>query len=263
MKRTLSAVALVAASSFAFDQYAPIAPKTIEVDLGYGYAAGTGYYDVDGEKQDLEGSPAVQTPSLQIKYGIIPGLDIEASAAFELDNEDASPTGEAVSGLTQPEIGVKYGHPEIGAGAFVNVIIPAGGKDIVGDEPSTTIELGGIYNKVFGQVGVNAIASYGLQLENADKYKQDVISVLAQGQYNVNEQVGPYLAVGFDKALEASFDGESVKDSDSQLLTVIPGLNYKANDKISAELSVPVTVMGKNAGAGWGIAAGFYYTIGL
>jgi len=260
MKRTLSAVAVAAVSSFALDQYAPLAPKTLEVDLGATYQSATGYYDVDGKKQDIEeGSPAITTPNLQLKYGIIPGLDLEVAAAYQMNNKDAGD----ISGLDQPEVAVKYGHPELGAGAFVNVVIPAGSKDIVGDAPTTTIELGGLYNKVFGKVGINALASYNLMLENKDKYKQDGISVLAQGQFNVNDQIGPYLAVGFEKALEAKFDGESITDSDNQLLLVAPGVNYKANDAISAELNVPVTVMGKTNGAFWGVSAAVYYSVGL
>mgnify|MGYP000968991856 FL=1 len=60
-------------------------------------------------------------------------------------------------------------------------------------------------------------------------------------------------------------DGEALDESAGYLLTLKPGANIVINEQMAAELTVPVTVMGKNqfGKASWGIYAGFYYTLGL
>ena len=261
MKRTLSAVALATVSTFAMDQYAPVAPNTIDAGLSYQYISVTGNYDVDGTKQDVPSgySPAINAPGLRLKYGIMPGLDAELALNYMMYNKDAGD----VSGLNRPEIGVKYIHPEIGAGGYLNIVLPVGSKDIVGDAPTTTIEVGGMYVKSFGQIGVNAALGYDFMLENDDKVKQDEISALLQGQFNVNEQIGPYLAAEFTKTLEAQYDGEGIPDTDGYLLTIVPGIKSKPVENVSAELYVPITVLGKNAIAAWAIGANVSYSIGL
>ncbi|MCB9495901.1 MAG: hypothetical protein H6686_03335 [Fibrobacteria bacterium] len=275
MKRTSSLAALsalaVTSPSMAFDVYLPVAPKTIEADLMFTHQAALGSYDMDGKKQDLPSgvSPALETPSLQVKYGIMDGLDAGFQLDFGMYNKDMGKKfnettfeSEAVSGLEAPSVFVKYAHPEFGAGAFVNVGLPMGSEDIVGKKPATAIEGGLIYGKTFGQVVVNATASYTFNTE-VEKVKQDAMEVKAQGQFNVNEQVGPYLGLDYSMDFEETVDGTATKDSDSYLLTVYPGTNYKINDAFAAEIAVPVTVMGKNDGALWGVYAGVYYSIGL
>lgn len=269
MKRTLSAVALATASTFAFDQYLPVAPKALETDVMYSYTANTGGYDPDGKKQDFEDlSPAVQAPSLALKYGIIPGLDAELALAYSLKNKDAGD----VSGLDRPQIAVKYAHPELGVGGFVNVSVPVGSEDIVSKDPITTIAGGAIYGKAFGQVKVNAFAQYVFNTEAKEtdeftgttiKTKQDNYEVYAQGQYDVTPQIGPYLGVDYAGYLEKQYDGEGAPDSDGYLLTLKPGANYVINDKFAAEATVPVTVLGKSQPATWGVYVGVYYTLGL
>lgn len=259
MKRTLSVVAFAAVASFAFDQYAPVAPKTLQAGVSYGYTAFTGEYDADGEKQDYDTDPAANAPGLRLKYGIIPGLDAELALDYVMLNEDAGD----VSGISKPEIGVKYVHPEIGAGGYLNVVLPVGSEDIVGDDPNTTIEVGALYVKSFGQFAVNALAGYDFMLENDAKLKQDVIKAMLQGQFNVTEQVGPYLAAEFDKALEAQYDGEGIPESDGYVLAIVPGVNVKPVEKVDVELYVPFTVMGQTARAAWGIGANVSYSLGL
>lgn len=258
--KKISALALFAATgAFAFDYTLPVAKGTLEGDVMFGRNAGTGYYDDDGENQDISGSPAVMTPALQVKYGIMDGLDVSLQLDYEMRNEDAGD----VSGIDRPDLGVKYVVPDLGVGGFLNVSLPFGSEDIAGDEPATTIFGGVLYGKTFDKIEVNAAAGYAFNTEDGAKEKQDEIDIYAQGQYNVNEMVGPYLGIGFDKTLEKQVDGNGVDKSSGYLLTLKPGANVTLNDKMACELSVPVTVMGANNPAAWGIAAGFYYSIGL
>ncbi|HQF53744.1 MAG TPA: hypothetical protein PK208_01365 [Fibrobacteria bacterium] len=215
-------------------------------------------YDDEGEKFEFNGSPAVMMPGLQVKYGIIDGLDVEVALAYAMKNEDAGD----VSGLAKPEIGLKYVAPDLGVGGFLNVELPFGSEDIVGENPQTKIQGGVIYGKAFGQIAVNALAGYVFETEEKDlKSKQDALEIYAQGQYNVNEMIGPYLGVEFFKTFDAQYDGETVEESAGYLLTLQPGVNVTIDANMAAELSVPVTVMGKSNPAAWGIAAAFKYSI--
>lgn len=263
MHRKLSQALLAAATApFAFDVYLPLEPRTLETDLGYEIGFGIGGYDADGAFQDAgDASPMTQAPSVQVKYGILPGLDVEAAASLELRNEDAN-EGTAVSGLSQPELALKYVHPELGLGGFVNVAFPVGSEDIVGDEPATGITLGVIGGKTFGQIAVNAYAGYVYTTE-VESWKQDELTTYAQAQYNLSEMVGPYLGLAWDKGLEGTWDGDARPESVWWILTANPGANFVFNDRLSAEASVPVTLAGNNVDASWGLFAGVYYTLGL
>jgi len=269
--KKLTALALLAISggAFAFDQYLPVAPNKLEADLEFNYITPTGSY-VGTDKVSATGSPNEMAPALQLKYGIIPGLDVEAYVEYDIYNKDAgfgyddNGDPKAVNGLGRPQLAIKYAHPELGIGGFVNVALPLGSKDIVGDKTPTQIMGGIIYGKTFNQIVVNAFADYQYNTENAAKIKQDAIEAYAQGQFNVTPMVGPYLGVDFLKTLNASMDGTSFDPSIAgYLLTLKPGANLTINDKFAAELTVPVTVMGKNAGTYWGIYVGAYYTFAL
>ena len=260
MKKLVTLALLAATGSFAFDQYLPVAKGKLETDVMFGYSSMSGFYDADGEKQDVPSgySPAVMTPALQLKYGIIDGLDVSLAVNYAMYNEDAGD----VSGLGAPELAVKYVVADLGVGGFLNLTMPFGSEDIVGEEPGMGIMGGVIYGKTFGQVVVNALAGYEFNTENGAKMKQDNLSIYARGQYNVTPMVGPYLGVDFNKSFDMKYDGEAIDETAGQLLTLKPGANIVINEQMAAELTVPVTVLGKNNTASWGIAAGFYYTLG-
>lgn len=263
MRRNLPATVLATATaSFAFDVYLPLAPRTLETDLGYEIAFTLGGYDTDGNFQDVgDASPVTQAPSVQVKYGLLPGLDVEVAASLEMRNEDAN-DGTAASGLSQPEFALKYVHPDLGLGGFVNVAAPFGSRDIVGEEPATAITVGVIGGAEFDQLAVNAYGGYVYTTE-VEKGKQDELTAYAQAQYNVSDLLGPYLGLAWDKGLEGTWDGERRPESTWWILSANPGANFVFNDRLSAEASVPFTLAGNNVEAGWGLYAGVYYTLGL
>lgn len=268
MKKIASLAVLAAASgSFAFDQYLPLSKGKLETDVMYLHTGYLGGYDADGKKQSGDNSPTAEAPSLQVKYGIIDGLDVEVYVEYDINNPDVE-GADKVSGLARPQLAVKYAHPELGLGGYLNVAIPVGSKDIVGEEPPTTLFAGIIYGKTFGPAVVNTYAEYQFNTE-VEKFKQDAVHAYLQGQYNATDKIGPYLGVDYLQVLEASYDGEAVSKSGGNLLTLKPGANVILNDKMALEFTVPVSVMGKSgemgymAPASYGVYAGFYYTIGL
>jgi len=208
-------------------------------------------------------------PALQIKYGIMDGLDVELWAAFEIPNKDAGGTG----GFARPQLAVKYVRPEVGLGGFLNASLPAGSEDVVGTEPITTIQAGLLYGKTFGSVVANALASYQYNTQDDTflKLKQDAVEVFVQGQYNFVPNIGPYLGLDFIKTLELKQDGKSRSNTDGYLLTIKPGIIWLLDESRSFEANLPVTVLGKRSTpfvapqtlAMWGIYACFKFSLGL
>lgn len=285
---TLSVLA-ASASVFAWDEYGALGAKKLEIDAMLNYTSYTGAYDEDGKKQDnpSDYSKTVISPVLGLKYGIIDGLDVElavpyVSASMEFGDED-----ESVSGLDRTNIGLKYTHSS-GFGGFVAVDLPFGSEDIAGEEPSTTIYAAAQYTKTFGKIALCDFVMYKTTLEQDDAKPADMLDIYVKPQYNVTDKIGPYVGIDYtfnvgkskelvdptegmsdDELLAAALAGADLEpkveevDPETSVLTVKPGINYLVNDAIGLEANVPVTVLGKNSDATWGIYAGFYYTIGL
>ena len=262
MKKTLLAAAVLALTSgaFAYDEYGTVAKGKTEVDVMYTHTFGMGNYDADAKKQDAEGSPASYNPSLQIKYGIIDGLDVELSANYLIYNKDAGD----VSGLNKPQLDVKYVHA-LGFGGLIGVDLPFGGKDIVGENPVAALRVGPVLSKTIDKVNLNGWALVTVNFEDKDKNKAaNALDVYFKPQYNFNDKVGAYLGLDYQKSIGDAqsvdpIDGSTVSnDPKSYLFTVKPGVNYTINGTYSAELNVPVTVLGQNSTATAGVYVGFY-----
>jgi len=256
MKRSLSLVGIVSIGGFAMDQYIPVPAKSLQVDVSYSHITPTGGYDQGNGKQKFGPglSSSFEDPSLQVKLGILPGFDLEVQSDYIV--------GSDASGLARPTIGIKYAHPKIGAGAFLDVSLPVGGEEIVGSGPTTSFFAGALYDKVFGKFGVNAVAGYQYSLPVTD-IKQDEIHVLAQGQYDVDDHFSPYLAIAFSQALQAYNGGTGIKNSDGNSLTLTPGVNFKVSDKWTAEFGLPLAVMVNNALSESGFFGALKYRVGL
>lgn len=261
MKKTLiSALLALSAGAFAYDEYGTVAKGKTEVDVMYTHMFGTGYYDADAKSHSIDESPAIMTPSLQVKYGIIDGLDVELGGSFVVKNKDAGD----VSGLDKPTLDVKYVHA-LGFGGLIGVNLPLGSEDIVGTDPTLALRVGPVLAKTIDKVVLNGWALYTLNFEDKDKIKAaDGLDVYFKPQYNVTDKIGPYLGIDYQTSIGKNqyvdeFTGETVKeDPKSYLVTLKPGVNYVIDGTYSAELNVPVTVAGQNNGASVSVYVGFY-----
>lgn len=266
MKKAIAMMSLaMAGTSFGVDEYLPIEAGKLEVDVAYGLKSATGSYNEDGDKQDMpDGSSAMEhLIPLQLKYGIIPGLDVEVVWAFKM-NEKEQPDVSA-SGLDQPEIALKYALMDVGAGAYVNFIAPfATGDWADPDSPPMALALGAVYTKLFvPQFNLTAMAQYRLNFEGENKIKAgNVLTVYAKPEFRFNEFGGAYLGLKYDMNGESELDGTSRKD-DGYLITLLPGWNATWLPNVSTEVNVPYTIMGNNTAASWGINASVYVTVGL
>lgn len=223
MKRAIAiAVMGLAAGAFSWDEYGPVATGKTEVDVM--------------ASQDFTGEATY--PSLQVKYGIIDGLDVEASAFYV--------SSDLASGVGAPNLAVKYVHPELGLGAFVGVDFPVGSEEVVGTDPKTIVYPSLLISKVLGPVALNAWAMYAFPTDEFDNGK---IDLYLKPQYNVTDKIGPYLGLQMYK----------YKDIDP-FYVAKPGINYIVNEMISLEanyaLTIPTAEGLENSNAGY---AGVYF----
>lgn len=261
MKKTLiSALLALSAGAFAYDEYGTVAKGKTEVDVMYTHMFGTGYYDADAKSHSIDESPAIMTPSLQVKYGIIDGLDVELGGSYTSSNKDAGD----LSGLNKPQLDVKYVHA-LGFGGLIGVDLPFGSTDMVGENPTVALRVGPVLAKTIDKVVLNGWALYTLNFEDKDKNKSaDGLDVYFKPQYNVTDKIGPYLGIDYQTSIGKSkfaFGDESIEvDPKFYLVTLKPGVNYVINETYSAELNVPVTVAGQYAEnkASVSVYVGFY-----
>ena len=270
MKKKILAVTLgLVSAGFCVNEYMPVEKGKLEIDGGYSFAKITGFYDEDGEKQDLANGvdPTLHGLPLQLKYGIFPGLDVELAWTGIIGNEAAGDLG----GFAQPEIALKYGMADIGAGAFVNLTLPfvTGNLDTP-DDPAMGVSLGAVYGNRFGDFRATGMAAYKLNFENKDKFKDgNVLTVYLKPEAMWTEFIGTYLGLRYEMFGESESAGNGAKD-DGYLLSVAPGLNAQLLPNLAYEVNIPITVMGKSNSpiinpnpSSWSIWASVYYTLGL
>lgn len=267
MKKGIALLSMsLASAAFAVDEYLPIEAGKIEVDVGYSFAGFSGMYDEDGEKQDVLEGTGNMVP-VQLKYGILPGLDVEALWAFASQTNDLGSFAGVdlgdleASGFGQPEIALKYALMDLGAGAFVNFIAPFATGDYADPEtPAMALQLGAVYSKLFGKFRAGGQIDYRLNFEKDDVKDGNVLSIYLKPEFQVHQYGSLYAGVDYDLFGEGEADGED-DGLDGNLLTLKPGWNASWTPFLATEVNVPITVMGKNYFSSWGINASAYFTL--
>ena len=260
MKKVVAIIGMgLLSSSFGLDEYLSIEPGKVELDAGYTYIGGTGSYDGEGEKKDLIGdaSPAQNLIPLQVKYGVMPGLDVELAAIVAMFNKDAGD----MSGLQAPELAVKYTHAPINAGAYLNIAMPFGAGDFGDPAPGLGIGLGAVYGNRFGDFRLTAQVGYTINMESGDDIKAaDKLLIYAKPEAMWTEFIGTYLGLKYEMFGEGELAGVG-DGKDGNLITVLPGLNAVLLPWLAYEVNVPITVMGTSQPAFWGVSANVYVTL--
>jgi hypothetical protein len=253
----------LAGTAFSMDEYLPVQQGKLEVDLGYSFVKYTGGFDGDGERQSWEDvgfpsdySPVLHNLGVQLKYGVAAGLDVELALIAVTSNDDAD-----YSGFYRPEIGVKYANPAMkGAGVYANVALPFSGGDVDIPGTGTSLELGGVYQNRFGDFRMTGRAGYMLNLESDDVKNGNTLLLYLKPEAMWTEYIGTYLGVQFMQAGETEINGTGFDDAGHHL-AVVPGLNVQLTEKLAYEVNVPISVLGKNSDAAWGVTAQLYVTL--
>ena len=253
-------------AAFCLDEYQPIEQKKAEIDVGYSGTFINGSYDADGKKSDVPSglSPMVTQIPIQVKYGIMTGLDVELGWTFESDNEDVS--GTAASGFMQPDIAVKYSLMDMGLAVFVDVNLPMATGDFSPPSGGSTLSLGiapgVVYGKNFGKIQAVGALAYQVNLENGDKYKNgNVLNVFLKPGYSVDDALGVYLGLQYTMASEDEFDGTAITGTDGNAFVIKPGATYTLSKMLAFEANIPYVLSGMNTFGYWGISAAVYVTV--
>ncbi len=246
--------------SFGLDEYLSIEKGKTEVDVGYWYSSLTGGYNVDGKKvHNLSGfDPSGNLFPIQVKYGIMDGLDAEFGIAGIKTNKDAGDFG----GFNQPQLAVKYSDAKLGLGGFVNLIVPFATGNLDKPEPAMGLGFGAVYQNRFGDFRMTGMAGYQLNFENKDKQKDgNVLLVYLKPEAMWTEYIGTYLGLQYMMSGEDAFDGTSIKKSDAYLFNIVPGINVQLLKWLAYEVNAPISVAGKTAPASWSIGGSIYVTL--
>jgi hypothetical protein len=223
-------------AGFCVDEYLPIAPQTLEVDVGVN--------PVIGENTTVTGLPV-----LQLKYGILPGLDVEAAVNYY--------TGDA-SGLGQPELAVKYAIGSTGLAPYLNLVLPvaSGDKDVPG--AGLGIQPGVVFGKNFDKVQAVAKAFYQINMEDDGFTNGNVLGIYLKPGYMIDDKLAAYVGLDFKMTGEsdpATFDGNTI--------ALLPGATYTLSPALAFEANVPIVLSNDVGETSWGIWASVYWTIPL
>jgi hypothetical protein len=260
----------LAGSAYCLDEYLPIEAGKFEGDIGYGFLYSTSTYDNDGKKQDIPGDGSITGHNipLQIKYGIMPGLEVSVGWAFtavttKSDLGILGKVDDTQSGLGQPDIAVKYALMDLGLGVFGDFTAPFATGDFADpDQPPMAIGFGALFTKTFmPNFRLTSTAGYKINFEGENKVKDgNEILLLAKPEFVINPFAGVYLGLREDINSESETDGTGNKD-DGHLFTLAPGWNALWLPNVATEVNVPITLFGKNNIAAWGINANVYVTL--
>jgi hypothetical protein len=238
-KVALMCLGLVSAG-FCVDEYLPIAPSTLEVDVGVN--------PVFPEVGDMSfGIP------LQIKYGIMPGLDVEVATNYTASG--------AATGLVQPDIAAKYSIGSTGFAAYLDVVLPfsTGDFDVAG--AGLGIAPGIVYGKNFDKIQAVAKASYLLNMEKDGLTNGNVLDVFLKPGYMVDDKLAGYVGVDFKMTGKPDPAGPGAVDGNT--ITLLPGATYTVSPSIALEANVPIVLSNDLGGTSWGVWASVYYTMPL
>jgi hypothetical protein len=245
MKNKIAVLSLALASSvFALDEYMPLNKGVLELDAGINPV----FPDAGGM---IIGVP------LQVKYGIMDGLDAELGWGYASANDDAG----GGSGFGQPGLALKYKIPDLDLAAYVNLTLPfaTGDNDVPG--LNLGITPGVLYQIVSGPISAILGASYQVNLEADDVKDGNILTLLAKPSYAVTEFVGAYLGLTYAMAAEDEAAGTGL-GNDGSTIILWPGFTAALTKELAYEVNVPVTLVDGSMSS-WGVWASVYYTIGL
>ncbi|MDR2595068.1 MAG: hypothetical protein LBC87_09905 [Fibromonadaceae bacterium] len=224
MKKVLAASLFCAVSSFATWDLFPAQ------DAGKGEAKLGFQYGMPAEKVSTMGI------NVGARYSIIEGL--EASVMLDgqrggyvisssLDGNDME-----ISGLDRPIVGIRYWLP-MGLGIAADVIIPAGGEKVAGDEPQLGLNAGVQFStKITEEFALGSEAMLAvINKINKDASAGMVLGIQVEGDYTVGPAT-PYLGIDLQQGLTKGDMPEAAK----MQMGLSVGTVYNINESMYAQV---------------------------
>lgn len=252
MPQTAMRISMVAlgltASAYALDEYLPLAPRVMEIDLGFERGSVLGYFDRSWEMQDQEIENNPMTIPLQGKFGLSEGL--EGSMAINFIAKDVNDE----SGFDRPVLALKYAHPVYHVGGYLAIAPPIGFESVMNSGNYASMFFGALYGKEWKHFRLLTNATYVFNTENEDESKEDQLRVFAKPEYPLplaalakkKQYLGVYLGLNYDFYFNAVFEAESL-GATRQLFSIMPGINYTFNRIVSSELTATFPLSGNSS----------------
>ncbi len=258
----LSMVVFAAPSAFALDEYLPIPPRKMEIDLGFSRNSVLGYYGTTGSFVDAPNPEVPLSIPFQGKFGLAEGLNAELEVTYLVNDLSGK------SGIDRPLLSLKYAHPVQGYGGFMAVTLPFGFEDVVSTDPYASIGLGALYGRTFKDFRILANGAFWYNTEDVDRRKQDYFSFFVKPEYSLtlpqlkNRYLGLYVAGTYDVYLE-ELENNVGTHKYGYLVNLAPGVFFKLNQNFAFETRVPFTLMGENRQAEYGLWTRVFMTLDM
>ena len=240
----------------------PVVPGKLQLQAGEEYHSYSKYYDEDGKSNDLNSNESISfaTTYVGIAVGIVDGLEVNAripisSVSYKEESNETDNNGDYIYedasefGLSRPNIGVKYGIPDLDLALFLNWSLPFGGKEIVGEDPVSIFSTGVIADMLIGtNLQIRGALAYHIYPEDENKIDRgNVIALDFVPGFKVTQSLTLELPTHFAMGAESAYDGNDVSNTDTQLLSIGPGVRWVINNTVELEADMPLSVMGKNS----------------
>lgn len=227
IKKIALAGALAATASFATWDKFPV------LEAGKGQAkVGVGY-DMQGDYSDLG-------MYVGARYSVIQGLELGLAVPFRFYSDFDGNDLEA-DGLGNIPLMVRYQFMPT-MNAFLDVTLPIGADEVVGDDGEIGFHAGVQFSQNFGMIDLGTEAGLALETAGDDKTTPPwKLNIGAEAGFALGGPVSPY--VGLDLVMELgkyTYDGDNVGEGHSGDLGIFPyvGVGYSINQMISLDASV-------------------------
>ncbi len=202
----------------------------------------TGYYDADGTVKEADSPQNTYDMPLTLYYEIITGLELGLKAGFKLETQDTN----VPYGLDQVAFSIKYTF-DFGLGAYVDMYLPLGAKEIVGTNPELFFDFALFYYTEWESFFISSEAVYTLTFAGDDDTTNDYIKITLQPGYVLNELFQVTLGMEFDYFLNQVVGGEVADGTSNYVFKVSPGAAYNILEFLTLSLEIPVSVFGASS----------------
>lgn len=260
--RVLLAILAVGSTVQAFEFTAPVPYRLWEVQPGVTFTSARGTYDESGDFEELTSGTSVTatTGALRAKYGFLPGWNLEIAETYAWNNVDLGWLSYSTDGLGQPEIALKW-MDESGIGLGVSVILPTGSSEIVGTDPYTGFEFGGLFSQEGERWFVDGGVGYLKSLEKDGYQPGGTLVATVKPRFKLDRRFALSVETQFAKRFKSEYHGTST-GTDGYLLALAPGVGFGLSNTESIDVSVPFSLLGKNARAIWGLDVQVHWRFG-
>jgi hypothetical protein len=187
-------------AGFCVDEYLPIEAGKTEIDVGVSLV----FPEV--------GDAAVGIP-LQVKYGVMPGLDVEVAATAGVSG---------TTGLSQIDVAAKYAIGSTGLAPYIDVVLPFAVGEYADGYTGLGIAPGVVFGKNFDRIQAIAKASYQINMESEGVTPGAVLDIYLKPGYMIDSKLAAYVGLDFKMIGESEAPAPIGTTAGGNVITLLP-----------------------------------------